>query len=96
MTIIELSDGRSLDVDVSGPEDGMPLVFHHGTPGSVRQFRAIQRAALQHGVLLMDVFLANPHKLQSLAIVCDPHCIWDDGFDLDGRDLDGFDLGDAS
>ena len=53
MTIIELSDGRSLDVDVSGPEDGMPLVFHHGTPGSVRQFRAIQRAAHDRGLRLV-------------------------------------------
>jgi len=53
MTIIDLSDGRSLDVDVSGPEDGMPLVFHHGTPGSVRQFRAIQRAAHDRGLRLV-------------------------------------------
>lgn len=44
-------------------------------------FRALQRAALEHGVLLMDVFFANPHKLQSLAIVCDPHCIWNDELD---------------
>ena len=53
MTIIDLSDGRFLDLDVSGPEDGMPLVFHHGTPGSVRQFRAIQRAAHDRGVRLV-------------------------------------------
>ncbi len=53
MTIIDLSDGRSLDLDVSGPEDGIPLVFHHGTPGSVRQFRAIQRAAHDRGLRLV-------------------------------------------
>ena len=53
MTIIDLSDGRSLDLDVSGPEDGLPLVFHHGTPGSVRQFRAIQRAAHDRGLRLV-------------------------------------------
>ena len=53
MTIIDLSDGRSLDLDVSGPEDGIPLVFHHGTPGSVRQFRAIQRAAHERGLRLV-------------------------------------------
>ena len=29
-----LSDGRSLDVEVSGPDGATPLVVHHGTPGS--------------------------------------------------------------
>lgn len=53
MTIIDLPDGRFLDVDVSGPEGGFPLVFHHGTPGSVRQFRAIQRAAHDRGLRLV-------------------------------------------
>ena len=52
MTIIDLPDGRSLDLDVSGPEDGIPLVFHHGSPGSLNQFRAIQRAA-QRGLRLV-------------------------------------------
>ncbi|MGH2528855.1 MAG: alpha/beta fold hydrolase [Actinomycetota bacterium] len=31
-------DGRSLDAAVAGPEDGTPLVFHHGTPGAVILF----------------------------------------------------------
>ena len=53
MTMIDLPDGRSLDLEVSGPEDGIPLVFHHGTPGSVRQFRAIQRAAHDRGLRLV-------------------------------------------
>jgi pimeloyl-ACP methyl ester carboxylesterase len=53
MTIIDLPDGRSLDVAVSGPEGGTPLVFHHGTPGSVCQFRAIQRAAHDRGLRLV-------------------------------------------
>ncbi len=53
MTSIELSDGRSLDVDVSGPDGGFPLVFHHGTPGSLHQFRLIQRAAHDRGLRLV-------------------------------------------
>ncbi len=53
MTIIDLPDGRSLDLDVSGPEDGIPLVFHHGSPGSLNQFRAIQRAAHERGLRLV-------------------------------------------
>jgi pimeloyl-ACP methyl ester carboxylesterase len=53
MTIIDLPDGRSLDLHVSGPEAGTPLVFHHGTPGSAGQFRAIQRAAHKRGLRLV-------------------------------------------
>jgi len=53
MTIIDLPDGRSLDLNVTGPEDGIPLVFHHGTPGSVCQFRAIQRGAHDRGLRLV-------------------------------------------
>jgi len=53
MTTIDLPDGRSLDLEVSGPEAGIPLVFHHGTPGSGRQFRAIQRSAHNRGLRLV-------------------------------------------
>lgn len=42
---LALSDGRMLDYRVSGPEQATPLVFHHGTPGSVVPWRAIERAA---------------------------------------------------
>jgi pimeloyl-ACP methyl ester carboxylesterase len=49
MTMIALADGRQLDIEISGPEDGVPLIFHHGTPGSVTPVRAMQRAALARG-----------------------------------------------
>jgi pimeloyl-ACP methyl ester carboxylesterase len=52
MTIIKLPDGRDLDLDVSGPEYGMPLVYHHGTAGSVHQLRVMQRAAHDCGLRL--------------------------------------------
>jgi pimeloyl-ACP methyl ester carboxylesterase len=45
MPDLALPDGRSLQYDVSGPDDGLPLLFHHGTPGSLTQARALQRAA---------------------------------------------------
>jgi pimeloyl-ACP methyl ester carboxylesterase len=53
MAIIELPDGRGLDVVVSGPDDGTPLIFHHGTPGSVIRFRAIERAAHERGLRMV-------------------------------------------
>jgi pimeloyl-ACP methyl ester carboxylesterase len=42
---LRLPDGRMLDVRVSGPAGGIPLVFHHGTPGSSYQLGALARAA---------------------------------------------------
>lgn len=53
MTTIRLDDGRALDVEVSGSHDAVPLVFHHGTPGSLRQFRQMQRAAQTQNLRLV-------------------------------------------
>jgi pimeloyl-ACP methyl ester carboxylesterase len=50
---ITLPDGRRLDVRVSGPADGMPLVFHSGTPGAGVPFRVIERAAHERGLRLV-------------------------------------------
>lgn len=49
----ELSDGRLIDVYVSGPDEGLPLVFHHGTPGAGVQLRALARAAHVRGLRLV-------------------------------------------
>lgn len=53
MTALTLPDGRTLDIQVTGPDDGFPLIFHHGTPGSVTQVRAMQRAAHARGLRLV-------------------------------------------
>jgi pimeloyl-ACP methyl ester carboxylesterase len=45
-----LPDGRSLETWISGPEGGLPFVFHHGTPGSARPSRAMERAVHAHGL----------------------------------------------
>lgn len=37
---------------MSGPPDGIPLVFHHGTPGAATPIRAIERAAIDRGLRL--------------------------------------------
>ncbi len=45
MTILSLPDGRSLDVAVSGPDGAVPLLFHHGTPGSKVPVGPLERGA---------------------------------------------------
>jgi pimeloyl-ACP methyl ester carboxylesterase len=51
-TRLHLADGRNLDVFVSGPQSGRVLVFHHGSPGSGMQFRAVSAAAHRLGLRL--------------------------------------------
>jgi pimeloyl-ACP methyl ester carboxylesterase len=50
---IRLPDGRRLDLRVSGPDGGVPLVFHHGTPGAATPVRVIERAAHARGLRLV-------------------------------------------
>jgi pimeloyl-ACP methyl ester carboxylesterase len=44
---------RRLDVRVSGPAAGLPLVFHHGTPGARTPIRAIERAVHARGLQMV-------------------------------------------
>lgn len=53
MAILTLADGRSLEVLVSGREDGVPLVVHHGTPGGAARFGAFERAVHGRGLRLV-------------------------------------------
>jgi pimeloyl-ACP methyl ester carboxylesterase len=55
---ITLPDGRALETWISGPEDATPLVFHHGTPGSAKPARALERAV--HALGLRFVALSRP------------------------------------
>src|SRR5215469_3226586 len=50
---IQLADGRRLDMRVSGPADGLPLVYHAGTPGAATPVRALERAAHARGLRLV-------------------------------------------
>ena len=50
---VRLADGRRLDVRVSGPVGGIPVVFHHGTPGASTPIRAMERAIHQRGLRLV-------------------------------------------
>jgi pimeloyl-ACP methyl ester carboxylesterase len=53
VTSLRLPDGRRLDVTITGPADGTPLVFHHGTPGSTVQLRTITTAVHDHGLRMV-------------------------------------------
>ena len=53
-----LPDGRGMDVRVTGPVKGLPLVFHHGTPGAAVPIRTIERAAHARGLRL--VMMSRP------------------------------------
>jgi pimeloyl-ACP methyl ester carboxylesterase len=52
MNPLVLSDGRTLELRVSGPEDGLPLVFHHGVPGTLPS-RGFERAVHKRGLRLV-------------------------------------------
>ena len=52
-TSLELADGRLLDLYVSGPEDGIPFLFHHGTPGADVPDRFIERSVHARGLRLV-------------------------------------------
>jgi pimeloyl-ACP methyl ester carboxylesterase len=51
---IELPDGRRLDIRITGPSDGLPLVFHHGTPSAAVPMRGIERAASARGLRVVS------------------------------------------
>jgi len=59
VTILGLPDGRRIDFTVSGPADGVPLVFHHGTPGAKTKARHIERAAHDRGLRLVGLSRAG-------------------------------------
>lgn len=50
---LTLPDGRLLDLVVTGPTEGLPLVFHHGTPGAAVPLRAMAREAEARGLRLV-------------------------------------------
>nr|BFE57848.1 alpha/beta hydrolase [Dactylosporangium thailandense] len=48
--LIELADGRSLEVAVAGPRDGRPLVLHLGTPSGPRTVPSLTEPATERGL----------------------------------------------
>jgi pimeloyl-ACP methyl ester carboxylesterase len=49
MATMTLPDGRTLEIEVTGPDGAPVLLFVHGTPGGSRQLGALARAVHGHG-----------------------------------------------
>jgi len=62
------------------PSDGPPPARHRDGYFALRRFHMLQ------GLQLLDVILAHPERVQSLAIACDPDPIWFEDFDPDALD----------
>ena len=43
--VVRVADGRSVEVLTAGPQDGLPLVFHSGTPGGLVALAPLIEAA---------------------------------------------------
>jgi pimeloyl-ACP methyl ester carboxylesterase len=56
--MVGAADGRSLEVFTAGPPDGLPVVFHTGTPSGLIEFQPRIDAATAHG--LRTVQYARP------------------------------------
>ena len=50
---LDLPDGRVLDVQVSGPPQGVPLIWHHGTPGWSYQASDKRRVLHERGLRMV-------------------------------------------
>ncbi|MFN6118653.1 MAG: hypothetical protein ACK5CE_03290 [Actinomycetes bacterium] len=59
------------------PTDGPPPARHREGYHALRRWHVLQ------GLQLLDVILAHPERVQSLAIACDPDAIWFDEFEPD-------------
>ncbi|MBV2354180.1 alpha/beta hydrolase [Streptomyces sp. J2-1] len=54
MSTITLNDGRLVEVTVSGPENGFPLIYHSMTPGAGLAPRGIEREAHARGLRVVS------------------------------------------
>ena len=63
--VLAAPDGRRLEVLTAGPEDGLPLLFHNGTPSGLVAFPAMVAEAAARG--LRTVMYARPGYGESTA-----------------------------
>ena len=57
--IVRAPDGRDLEVLLEGADEGMLLVFQHGSPGAAVPFPTFDRAAAQRGIRLATMSRAG-------------------------------------
>lgn len=50
MSQVQTEDGRTLEVRVAGPENGLTLLFHWGTPSAAVPFGILERPAAERGL----------------------------------------------
>jgi pimeloyl-ACP methyl ester carboxylesterase len=55
---LDVAGHRSVEVLTAGPEDGLPLLFHTGTPSGLVHYRPLVEAAAEHG--LRSVLYSRP------------------------------------
>ena len=70
--LLDAPDGRLLEVRLAGPEDGFPLVHHHGTPQAAWPFPArtscrtqLQGAALDAAAGLQQLRQVDADRLEA-------------------------------
>lgn len=51
---VPVPDGRTLEVLDTGPRDGFPLVFHHGTPQGTVPFGILERPAAERNLRVIS------------------------------------------
>lgn len=57
--VLTIPDGRKIDYLISGPSDGFPLVFIHGTPGSYVVDSDLVAACTRKGIKLISLTRAG-------------------------------------
>jgi pimeloyl-ACP methyl ester carboxylesterase len=63
--LLRLADGRDIEFLTAGPEDGLPLVVHEGTPVGLEINSKLGAAAAERGLRIVQI--ARPGYVQSTA-----------------------------
>lgn len=87
-------DGRELEVLLAGPEDGFPLVFHHGTPHGAVPDPSLEKTAADRGLRVVAYSRPGYGASSPRTDVVDSATVADDAADvaviLDHLGLDRF------
>lgn len=57
--VITTPDGRALEVARVGADDGVAVVFHHGSPGAASMIGSLEEMARRHGLLIVTTSRAG-------------------------------------